>query len=89
MGGNTGVQFYFKSSGNVRKNFDLKAITVISSTMDLYAYRVGVGWWHWSGLTAGRWTFPANSTNISEVQVFKDGFNGTVVYDNLEIAIRP
>jgi|GEM_PF-2327846 len=90
MGSNTGVQFYVKSSSNVKKNFDLKAIYVNSSTMDIYVNRVGIGWWHWSGLTSPmRWYFPTNATNVSEVQVFKDGMNGTVTFDNLEVAIIP
>jgi hypothetical protein len=89
MGGNSGVQFYVKSGSNVRKNFNLQAIRVLSGTMEVYAYRIGIGWWVWYPLTEGnRWYWPANTT-VSEIQVFDHGKNGTVTYDNLEVAIIP
>lgn len=89
MGGNSGVQFYVKSGSNVRKNFDLQALYVIEGTMEVYAYRIGIGWWVWYPLTAGnRWYWPAGTT-VSEIQLFDHGQNGTIVYDNIEIAIHP
>jgi hypothetical protein len=90
MGTNTGVRFYVKGGDNVHRNFNLGAIYASSGTLDVWAYRVGVGWWHWNNLTSpGRWYFPVNNTNISEVQVFENTQNGTISFDNLEINIIP
>jgi hypothetical protein len=76
--------------GYVRKNFNLGAIKAVGGTLDLYAYRVGVGWWHWPNLTSPqRWYWTGNNTNISEISVYRNNLNGTMTFDNLEIAIIP
>lgn len=92
MGTNTGINFLVKGPypGYVRKNFNLGAIYAVSGTLDLYAYRVGVGWWHWPNLTSPqRWYWTGNNLNISEISVYHNGLNGTMTFDNLEISIIP
>lgn len=86
IGGNTGVQFYLMGSNGQRRKFNLGAVTVRQGTMDIWVYRNNIqGWWHWWGLTPGRWTFPAaNASDLNEIQIFEDGYNGYISFDNIE-----
>ena len=86
IGSNTGVQFFLMGSNGVRRPFNLNAVTVKSGTMDIWVYRNNIqGWWHWTGLTPGRWTFPwQNSYDINEIKIYEDGYNGYVSFDNIE-----
>jgi hypothetical protein len=89
VGGNTGIGFNVKNQFNTPKNFDLQAIYVNGGTLEIWGNRPGIGWWVWYPLTAGtRWYWPAGTT-VSELQVFRNGRNGTFTFDNLEIAINP
>lgn len=88
-GGNTGIQFYVSNQFNTQKTFDLQAIYANGGTLEVWGNRPGIGWWVWYPLTSpGRWYWPAGTT-VSELQVFSYGENGTITFDNLEIAINP
>jgi hypothetical protein len=88
-GTNTGVQFFVKSNANVKKNFELQAIYINLGIAEIVAYRPGIGWWVWYPLNAGsRWYWPAGTT-VTEIQVYSHGKNGTINFDNLEIAVIP
>jgi len=90
MNGNTGISFKAVYSNGTYRNLDLKAIYVRSGTIKVLAYRVGVGWWYWSNLTAGqRWYWTGNNVNISDVRVFDTNENATYAIDNLAVAIYP
>jgi hypothetical protein len=86
---NTGVQFYVQDNLNQPKNFDLQAIYMYEGTAKIVAYRPGIGWWVWYPLSAGtRWYWPAGTT-VTEIRVYDQNDNGSVRFDNLEIAIQP
>jgi hypothetical protein len=88
MNGNSGVVFTGIGPDYKARNFDLKALYVRDGSVQVWAYRVGVGWWYWPNLTAAqRWYWTGNNTNISEVRVFDTNSNGVFGVDNLEVAM--
>lgn len=88
MNSNTGIDFQALSQlDGAGHNFDLNALYVLEGSVKVYAYRVGIGWWHWSNLSASRRYRFANNTNISEVQVYDANMNGTYAIDNLEVSV--
>jgi hypothetical protein len=88
LGSNTGVEFYV-TDALYYKDFDLRSLYVYSGTVEVEAYRPGIGLWYWYPLTAGTtWTWPAG-TRVSQVKIFSHGRNGYIRFDNMDIAIVP
>jgi len=87
MGGNSGVEFWVKSAGNVPKNFDLKSLTVKGGSVEVWV-ATNTGWWMWTGLGPGYWEFPQGDM-IGDLRLFASGMNGTISYDNIQIAVIP
>ncbi len=88
MGSNTGVEFYAKSkSDGSSKNMTLKRLVVKSGTVRVVVYRTDIGgWWQWTGLGVGAWTWSVNNTNLSKIRIYDTNKNGTVTFDDLEVA---
>lgn len=87
MGGASGVRFMVWSAGLI-KNFDLRAVTIRSSTARIVALRAVGGYQTWTNLTPGRWTWPVGTT-LRDAVVFHQTNSAIVLFDNLEIAIHP
>jgi hypothetical protein len=87
MGANTAIQFFAQNSARVRKNFDLKSIRVISGPIQIVGYRTDVGWWQWSPLTPGTWTF-YNANNLSEMTVYHNDRVNTYEVDDINVAVQ-
>jgi hypothetical protein len=88
MNSNSGVVFKALGQDGVNRNMDLNAIYVKTGSIKVLAYRVGIGWWYWSNLSAARrWYWTGNNTNLSEVRVFDTNENGVFTVDNLEVGV--
>lgn len=88
MGAGTAIQFYAQNSSQVRKNFDLKSILVVNTTpIYLLAYRTDVGWWQWSPLTQGTWTF-SNANNLSEMTIYANDRLSTYEVDKITVNVH-
>jgi hypothetical protein len=87
MGGSSGVEFWVKSAGNVGKNFDFRSIDVRSGSVEVWVLKSN-GWHFWTGLVPAHWTFP-NADNVGILDLFASGKNGTISYDNVEVAVIP
>jgi hypothetical protein len=88
MQSGSGIDFYARTYGGTRLNFDLKAIRILQGPAIIKVYRNDIGgWWQWE-LPAGNWTFPVNSTNLRELQVFHRDFNGIFSIDDVKLDVR-
>ncbi len=88
MGSNTGVEFYVKNTSNESRNFTLKKLRVKSGTVRVLVYRTDIGgWWQWTNLGPGLWTWSVNNTALSKVRIYETNYNGTVTFDDLELSI--
>jgi hypothetical protein len=87
MGSNTGIEFWVKSAGNVQKNFDFRSFDVISGSAEVWVLK-NTGWAMWNNLGPGHWVFP-NADNVGYLDLYESGKNGTVFFDNVEVAIIP
>lgn len=87
MGANTAIQFFAANSGGGRKNFNLKSIKVIKGPIQIVGYRTDVGWWQWSPLTPGTWTF-YNADNLSEMTVYHNDKINTYEIDDIGVAVH-
>jgi hypothetical protein len=86
--GDLGLWIYMNRFG-VSKNFDLKSIRVWEGNITLYAFRADInGWWYWN-LVPAYWTFPWNSTNINQIQIFAQNKNGMYTVDDIQVTTRP
>lgn len=88
MQSGSGIDFYARTYGGTRLNFDLKSIRILSGPAIIKVYRNDIGgWWQWE-LPAGTWTFPYNSANLRELQVFHRDYNGIFNIDDVKLDVR-
>lgn len=87
MNNDTGIRFFAKSSANVKSNFNLDSVRIITGRIEVLAYRTDIkGWWIWRNLKPGLRHF-RNNTNINNLYFYYNQRNGTFEIDDLKLTI--
>lgn len=88
VGGDSKVHLLVIGPDGKARDWNFHSIYARSGTLEIMAYRPGIGWWYWYPLASPK-KHDFGGTPVSDMLVYSENGNGNITFDNVEIAIIP